>query len=327
MAQNTLSATARAVLRVAQLHASAPLREIARQARVPVHTAQYWLNRLIDRGVIRRGVVVNPARIGDSRYGCFFSVAPQNIKHKAKLFKFLSLHERVIWYAELGAEYQFGATLIAPSTVELQRFLAEMESNTGMTITRKTISLLNDFTLLEKTYLLGTRESKPRGKLEIVAPTARVEVDDLDRRILSVVNQCSSHLEISRKTGIARQTIDHRVQKLRSQGIILGDVFYISAAQLGYQVFRVLVTLSSQQNSTWQRFANLCEKQPNIVNYSRCVGSWDGEIVIESRDGAHVAELVSELASKLADDVLDLKIVPILAQKTSIRTMGKELPV
>lgn len=326
MAQNRLSATASRILRSAQLNAGKPLHEIAKETRVPVHTVQYWLNKLSEQEIIRRGVVVNPFRIGESRYGFYFSVAPHGLKHKSKLFRFLSLHERVIWYGELGAEFQFGTSLIAKNGAEIQEFLVELERKTGMTYIRKSLSFLNDFTMLEKTYLYENKSSSKRDKLAIVAPSTSIDVDDIDRKILSVINECSSHLEVMRRTGVPRQTIDNRVQKLRSHGVILRDVYYISAARLGFHVFRILVTLVNQQNAAWKRLSDFCEKEPHIVNFSRCVGSWDGEIVIESESSAHVAQIGADLAAALGSEILDMRIVPILSQKTAIRTMGKSVP-
>lgn len=325
MAQNGFSEPSRRILSAAQLHAEKSLRQIAQQTRLPTHTVQYWINRLVEQDIIRRGVVVNPVRIGESRYGFFFSIDPRGLKHKAKLLKFLSSHERVIWYAELGAEFQFGATLIARSGIEIQDFLIDLEKKAGMTLIRKAINLLNDFTMLEKSYLYGNRNLASREKLLVGAAQSVIEVDAIDRKILSVINEFSSHLEITRKTGIARQTVDSRVQKLRAQGVILRDVFYINASRLGYHVFRILVTLLNQQALVWSKFCSICEAQPHVVNYTRCVGSWDGEVVVEAQDSAQVAQIVSDLAAKLDGDILDIRIVPILGQRTSTRTLGTDL--
>jgi DNA-binding Lrp family transcriptional regulator len=322
MAQQALSSASAKILKVIQLDAQRPLQEISRVTKIPVHSIQYWIQKMLQSGTIRRGTVVNPLRIGESRFGFFFSLTPASLKNKNQLIRFLHTHERVIWFAELGSEFQFGLTLIARHGKEVQDFITQLEKSTSIAFSRTSLSLLNEFTIFQKSYLYPRADAKDRQSLLISTPSSVIEVDETDRKILSVINQATSHVDIMRRTGIARQTIDLRIQKLKQNEVILRDVFYISAQNLGFQVFRILIFLSNQQPQTWQRVMTYAAEESHIVSIGRCIGGWDGEITVEARSSIEVSLIVDQLAHKLGEDIVDLKIIPVLTQKTSMRTMG-----
>src|SRR3954447_13412890 len=109
-----LSEQERVVLSVAEFRARAPLSEIAKECGYKETAVRYILKKLIDSQVIlARRAYMNPYLMGFTNYTVYISLASWREKDRESLARFLTRAPRVTWFAEMGGDYQYAASLYA----------------------------------------------------------------------------------------------------------------------------------------------------------------------------------------------------------------------
>ncbi len=120
-------------------------------------------------------------------------------------------------------------------------------------------------------------------------------IDNKDRRILQELQQDAdqSALKISRKLRLPRSTVQHRIDRMKSNKIIQRIVAIPDYHQIGLPVTAfVLVTYNPVNNISQQDVARLIAKLDNVVEVHVVAGQWD--LILKARGGSlqEIGELV-----------------------------------
>jgi DNA-binding Lrp family transcriptional regulator len=126
-------------------------------------------------------------------------------------------------------------------------------------------------------------------------------IDDLDARLIA---ELRAHprlglLEISRRLGVARGTVQARLSKLERRGVVLGYGPEIDAAELGHAI-QALVMLELTQGRLAEAVEAL-EATPEVLEVDAVSGPQDLICRVAARDTEHLQELVNRL---LATDAI-----------------------
>ena len=119
--------------------------------------------------------------------------------------------------------------------------------------------------------------------------------DSKDQRILHELqlNADQSVLQISRKLRLPRSTVQHRIDRMKSNKIIKRIVAVPDYPQIGLPVTAfVLVTYNPVNNVSQQDVARAIAKIKNVVEVHVVAGQWD--IILKARGGSlqEIGELV-----------------------------------
>jgi DNA-binding Lrp family transcriptional regulator len=126
-------------------------------------------------------------------------------------------------------------------------------------------------------------------------------LDDLDARLIA---ELRAHprlglLEISRRLGVARGTVQARLSKLERRGVVLGYGPEIDPAELGHAI-QALVMLELAQGRLAEAVEAL-EATPEVLEVDAVSGPQDLICRVAARDTEHLQELVNRL---LATDAI-----------------------
>lgn len=101
-------------------------------------------------------------------------------------------------------------------------------------------------------------------------------MDDLDRRLIEVFAQHPrlGVLEASRRLGVARGTVQARLDRLAERGVITGWGPELSTAALGYPVTAFL-TLEIRQGAGHQQVAGHLATIPEVIEAHTITGAGD----------------------------------------------------
>jgi DNA-binding Lrp family transcriptional regulator len=126
-------------------------------------------------------------------------------------------------------------------------------------------------------------------------------IDDLDARLIA---ELRAHprlglLEISRRLGVARGTVQARLSKLERRGVVLGYGPEIDPAELGHAI-QALVMLELAQGRLAEAVEAL-EATPEVLEVDAVSGPQDLICRVAARDTEHLQELVNRL---LATDAI-----------------------
>ena len=139
--------------------------------------------------------------------------------------------------------------------------------------------------------------------------------DQLDARLISALrtNPRVGLLEVARQLGVARGTVQARLQKLESSGVITGHGPEIDPHALGYTVTAfVLIELAQGRLG---EAASVMADMPEVIEADGVSGPHDLICRVVARDTEHLQQLINELLS-----------TPAIRRCTSYIVLSRQVP-
>ena len=140
-------------------------------------------------------------------------------------------------------------------------------------------------------------------------------IDDLDARLIAELrdNPRVGLLEIARRLGVARGTVQARLAKLEGRGVITGHGPEVDAAAMGYPISAfVFVELSQGRLS---EATTALDAIPEVLEADAISGPQDLVCRIAARDTEHVQEIVNRLLA-----------TPAIRRCTSYIVLSRQVP-
>lgn len=326
LASFKLSERDRAILVTTQFDAFQSAVTVAKRLKVKSHAVHYSLNSLREKGIIRPVALINPFALGLQQFGVFFSLAPHSQDSPQRVLTELAAHPAVAWLAELGGRYQYGFTYCCRSIFDFSNFLEQLATRFGDIFFEKTILTNLSFTLFRKRYLSNT---KPENDCLIQGGKAegRESLDEIDMAVLKAYasDGVRSQQHTARALGIPRSTVQYRVQKLESSGIIQNYIHLISARKLGYEVYRLLVHARGFSQQLKDSLFEFARNEDSVVNFIHCIGDWDFEMTVEVAQSSEITALIQRLNRTHGTHIHRTEILTIFKQSQSVQYLGGAL--
>jgi DNA-binding Lrp family transcriptional regulator len=141
------------------------------------------------------------------------------------------------------------------------------------------------------------------------------EIDQLDARLLLMLR---AHprvglLEVSRRLGVARWTVQARLEKLQARGVITGFGPEIDPGHIGYPVM-AFVSLEIVQGRLDEAVAGL-RAVPEVLEAHGVTGDRDLLCRVVARDNGHLQDVINHMLRKGA-----------VRRSTSAISMSRQIP-
>lgn len=139
--------------------------------------------------------------------------------------------------------------------------------------------------------------------------------DHLDARLISALrtNPRVGLLEVARQLGVARGTVQARLQKLESSGVITGHGPEIDPGKLGYPI-SAFVLIELAQGRLPEAVAAM-EKVPEVLEADGVSGPHDLICRVVARDTEHLQQVVNVLLQ-----------TPAIQRCTSYIVLSRQVP-
>jgi DNA-binding Lrp family transcriptional regulator len=140
------------------------------------------------------------------------------------------------------------------------------------------------------------------------------EIDGLDARLLLVLR---AHprvgvVEIARRLGVARGTVQSRMDKLAARGVITDCGPAVEPARMGYPVL-AFVSLEIVQGRLEEAVAGL-EKVPEVLEVHGVTGDRDLLCRVVARDNGHLQDVINRMVRH-----------PAVRRSTSYISMSRQI--
>lgn len=115
----------------------------------------------------------------------------------------------------------------------------------------------------------------------------RVELDEIDRRILNALQQDASRpsAEVARIVGLSPSPCWRRIKRLEDEGVIVRRVAIIDPARLGLDLIAFAhISLASHEESDIERFHQRMRAAPEVVSCYAVTGNVDFIVQVLVRD-------------------------------------------
>jgi DNA-binding Lrp family transcriptional regulator len=141
------------------------------------------------------------------------------------------------------------------------------------------------------------------------------EIDQLDARLLLMLR---SHpriglVEVARRLGVARGTVQSRLEKLQTRGVITGFGPELDPANMGYPVM-AFVSLEIVQGRLDDAVAGL-KQVPEVLEAHGVTGERDLLCRVVARDNGHLQDVINGMLRKGA-----------VQRSTSAISMTRQIP-
>lgn len=139
--------------------------------------------------------------------------------------------------------------------------------------------------------------------------------DQLDARLISALrnNPRVGLLEVARQLGVARGTVQARLSKLESNGVITGHGPEVDPQALGYTITAfVLIELAQGRLA---EAAKVMDAMPEVIEADGVSGPHDMICRVVARDTEHLQQVINELLG-----------TPAIRRCTSYIVLSRQVP-
>lgn len=150
--------------------------------------------------------------------------------------------------------------------------------------------------------------------------TTDSSIDALDARLIALLEDEPriGVLECSRRLGVARGTVQARMDRLAARGVVRGYGPHVDPASLGYPVM-AFVTLELRQAVGHESVARELARVPEVLEAHTVTGAGDMLCRIVARTNARLQDVIDRVLS--CDGVLRASTVIALAEQIPHRTL------
>lgn len=119
-------------------------------------------------------------------------------------------------------------------------------------------------------------------------------LDDLDRKILSIISQNARmpFKDVAAACGVSRAAIHQRVQKMFDNGTIVGSGYQVNPKKLGYNLC-AYVGIMLDSGKAYYDVANAMMEIPEIVESEFTLGTYAMMVKLYAKDDQHLMYLLN----------------------------------
>lgn len=132
------------------------------------------------------------------------------------------------------------------------------------------------------------------------------ELDQLDRQLLTILdlNCRTTTTELSEKLATSRQTIEYRMKRLVTEGVITSFHASFNPTKMGYRLYKIYLKLRND-NQGKVRLINYLDNLGNVYWWGETSGSWDMLVGMFYRTELELFRITNELISNFNDLIMN----------------------
>ena len=176
-------------------------------------------------------------------------------------------------------------------------------------IEKRLLTIMTKVHYFSRAYLSGLKEND----YEIITFTAPNEmiIDEKDWLILQLLapNSRISIVDIASKVKLTPKTVIEKIKKLENNKIIVGYKTVFDLNKLGYQYFKIHLSLNNITSDKVQHLKNFLKRNPYVVYEDEVLGGDDIEIELQVENTQKLRAIVDEIKSGFSDMIKDSSVL------------------
>lgn len=147
--------------------------------------------------------------------------------------------------------------------------------------------------------------------------TAKYELDAKDKLIIEALfeNGRYSIADLSKKTGIRRDSVLYRLKKLQREKVILGFQPIVNCPSIGYpNIAVVLLRTQSRQTGDKKDFIDKIKHKPSVIHIATTLGRFDYYLVILYNQHDDLNRTLEEIRIAKPGYVLEYEMLQVVEE-------------
>lgn len=260
----------------------------------------YRINRLQNEGIIRNFfTVIDSYKLGYHVFRIYLNFQYTTLEVKNQIIEFLVKDKHTWVVNSIIGRYDLGVHLWLKDFREFYNFWEKILDKYGDYFEQKIFSVYVKAYSYPNSYLLLDEYKKiDREKYEIVGVGKKIEIDDLDFKILNELaeNARIPLIDIAEKLNCTSQTINYRIKNLVKLGIIQAFRVGIDISKLGYQYYKVDIYL--KEHSQRNPIINFIKYNPYLTFIGTSAGVSDLELEFDVENSIKLNHIIDEINTK-----------------------------
>jgi DNA-binding Lrp family transcriptional regulator len=293
-----------------------PAAKIAKKIGISKQGCTYKINNLIKKNVILSfPTIFNVGFFGLYVYRVYFKLSNITSTKEKEFVDFLVNHKFMSWVAGCEGNWDYVVVIYSESLKHFQNLLNELNNLYGKFIERKDISLITKAHQFRCGYIVGKNPvTTPLVYPE--EPRIPIKIDNTDKKILKILanNARTSTISIAKKVDLPIKTVSYRVNRLIKRRIIERFWTLVNIQIIGFEYYKLFLTLKNVTQEKENRFLKYCEFQPNITYYTKQIGNKDVEIELIVKDSIKLHEIISDIRKRFNKIIKNYETLKIYKQ-------------
>ncbi len=278
--------------------------KLAKKTRISRTIAEYRLKQLKNKGIVRGYYcLLDPSRFGLTVWKLWISLRSTSIQERKEFFDYIENHPQIWWYGECAGVYDAVICVLAKNPHDFNTFFNLLHNKYGKIITNSAILINVSFEFHTRGFLLNKPSKLIESAFQEKPLLKKISSDSIEILRLLSLNSRISYVELSQKSKKNVKTIKRIIEDLKNSAVIVYYRPSIDIAKLGYEFYKVLLTLHYQQGGIIPFIVHWCREQQNITAIIFCVGPWQIELEVEIDTFRNLCSMMTQLKDKFPDVV------------------------
>ena len=293
----------RKILYELDLNARISTTQLAKKLRIGREMANYRINRLLEKGIIRKFVTMtNPAKFGYSVYKLFLKFQNLNEEFEKEIIDFLMKNDYVYWITSCRGKFDLNFCVFAKNINHYEEIMNDFFEKYGQYILDQEFNTTLEVGIMSKDWLLP--EQKKLSKVVYFGGNYEdIGVDETDLQLLKILanNGRMSANKIAEKMNSTTRVVLYRMKELEKKGVILGYTNSLDLNILKKQFFKTMVNFTHFNKKLKQKIKEYSLNNFNIGFFVFCVGNWSLELELIVEDNNQFYKVMDDLKKEFPE--------------------------
>jgi Lrp/AsnC family transcriptional regulator for asnA, asnC and gidA len=312
------------IISALQKNSRLPLSIISRKVGLLRETVYYRIVNLEKRGIIKKFITfIDISKFDLEIYSVFLNLNTSSLEIRNKIFNEIKENPYVTWASVVGSTFDIIFAIQAKNARQFKLVYSKISEKFKDYVQNEQFSQRIKLNIYPKyPYKLKTFEED---EYSLISDTKPAEIDELDRKILSVLidDSRTNLVDIASKIKVPFTTIQSRIKRLEQKKIIQGYGILLDYSKLGFDVSQVLLQTSSLSVEDTKKLKDFCKGNSNIIYNIETLANWSHELTIIVENNLQLQEIINKIKELLNTKLKEIKIIPTFDYYFKFSSLGK----
>jgi len=275
----------------------------------------YRVKKLQEKGIIKGFyTVIDTSPLGYIHPRVYILYQYVTPEIKAEIIDYFIKSKYVGFVHEAEGSYNLALVMVVDNLPKFNFFWEKTMIKYRDYIANQIFSLYLNENMYRYSFFFDENSSErfDRTKVEVFGGEKRVEIDDLERKILKLITPNARMLttEVAKKLNTTTITINNRIKRLMKIGVIKGYKVNVDFPRIGYQFYKADIILKQPEKHS--NILVYIEKNPNLNHSMKSMGYADLELLFYLQNANQLHDIMRDLSIKFPDAIKNYTYFSIL---------------
>ncbi len=298
----------RKILSELDMDARQPLSALAKKVGLSREVVNYRIGQLEKKGVVQGYyTVLDTSKLGLIYCRMLFKYRKMPAQKESELLAFCAGHKNIAWVVFGEGKWDLVLVVLAESLKQIESVYAELSNGFGSYFQDPYTSIAFSVHEFKHKYLEPKQDCR---EVIVGGGETPAKLDKTDLAILSLLSNDArlSLVELAGKLKTMPKVISYRIKNMLDAGVILAFRARINTKLLGYDHYKVFLTLQSFDSKNRPGILSFLQYHPNVVYITKPMGTHTLEFEAMVRNANELHEIMRQFKDKFGNLLIDYDI-------------------